>query len=164
MPNDEWGTPPKIIELARLAMGSIDFDPASNAKANEVVRAGYYYSKTYDGLAAGWPVGENIWLNPPYSQPLCRQFVEKLVGHMRIFGGQAILITNNSTETQWYQMALRRCSAYCLPSRRISFLEDGKPGKNNRQGQTLFYFGNNIIRFCETFKAIGTVIPLKFCW
>lgn len=164
MPNDEWGTPPEILELARTAMGGIDFDPASNEAANQIVRAGSYCTKVYDGLDVFWPVGANIWLNPPYSQPLCRLFIAKLIHHFITFGGQAILLTNNSTETKWYHQALSTCQAYCLPSKRLAFLEGGKPAKNNRQGQTLFYFGDNIISFCETFRVIGKVIPLKFCW
>lgn len=162
MPNNEWCTPPEIIELAREAMGSIDFDPASNEQANQVIKAGHYYSKI--GLDAAWPVGVNIWLNPPYSQPLCNNFIVKLIGHYRAFGYQAILLTNNSTETKWYQLALSNCTAYCLPSKRLKFLLDRKPHNNNRQGQTLFYFGPRVLEFCQAFKTIGKVIPLKFCW
>ena len=41
----EYYTPSWIVEAARLVMGSIDLDPASNAKANETVKAKIFIPK-----------------------------------------------------------------------------------------------------------------------
>jgi hypothetical protein len=73
----EWYTPPEYIEAARLAMGSIDCDPASSDIANQTVCATVYYTKQQDGLSQVW--NGNVWLNPPYSQPDITQFCKAVV-------------------------------------------------------------------------------------
>jgi DDE superfamily endonuclease len=46
----EWYTPAEHVELVREVLGGIDLDPASNDKAQEVVRAAAYFTKADDGL------------------------------------------------------------------------------------------------------------------
>ena len=74
---NEWYTPPQFIESARLVMGSIDTDPASNPIANATVKATRFFTKDEDGLKQKWE--GNVWMNPPYAQPLVARFAEKLV-------------------------------------------------------------------------------------
>jgi hypothetical protein len=52
---NEWYTPPAILDVARAVMGGIDCDPASSVKANETVRAKVFYSIDNDGLARTSP-------------------------------------------------------------------------------------------------------------
>lgn len=66
-----WGTPggkeDSVVERARRAMGSIDFDPCSEAGFNEVVRAAEYYSlleKQQDALKLPW-LGKTRLVNHP---------------------------------------------------------------------------------------------------
>ena len=59
-------------------LGEIDLDPASNAIAQQTVRASNYFTRDDDALAKPWE--GRVWLNPPYAQPLINQFVQKLVG------------------------------------------------------------------------------------
>jgi len=59
----EWYTPPDLIEAARATMGAIDLDPASTARANDIVRAAKYFSKADDGLSKLWE--GRVFLNPP---------------------------------------------------------------------------------------------------
>lgn len=61
--DNEHYTPPDYVEAARALMGSIDLDPASNALANQSVKAATYYSRSTNGFDKEW--SGNVWLNPP---------------------------------------------------------------------------------------------------
>jgi hypothetical protein len=60
---------------------------------------------------------------------------------------EAIVLTNNSSDTKWWQLAAEHCAAFCQTNGRIPF--DNQDGKkpNPQQGQTFFYFGNDIAKF-----------------
>ena len=60
--DNERHTPKKYIDSARLVMGSIDIDPASNDSAQRIIKANQYYTIKTNGLDKTW--GGNIWLNP----------------------------------------------------------------------------------------------------
>lgn len=49
--DDEWYTPVNVIEACREAMGAIDLDPASCAKAQEFVKANKFYTVEQDGFS-----------------------------------------------------------------------------------------------------------------
>lgn len=155
--NDEWYTPPEYIEAARRVMGCIDVDPASSDKANETVQAARYYTADDDGLARRW-VGR-VWLNPPYSQPLIGQFIRTL-REQRERGNvtQAIVLTNNATETAWFGELDAIASAICLVRGRIKFLDsNGQPKGAPLQGQVIVYSGDYIDRFTEHFGVFGPI-------
>ena len=69
---NEWYTPWIYVQAARDVMGTIDTDPASSETANGIVKAKQYFTIEDDGRQQTW-VG-NIWMNPPYSQPLVTEF------------------------------------------------------------------------------------------
>lgn len=154
---NEWYTPKEYIEAARQVMGSIDLDPASTEKANEIVQAKQFHTIEDDGLSHPWY--GNVWMNPPYSQPLIDKFSEKLVND-RVFGkiSQACVLVNNATETSWMQRMLDTCSAVCFISGRIKFIDkDGEPKGAPLQGQSILYFGKNVNEFWEVFSQFGIV-------
>jgi phage N-6-adenine-methyltransferase len=153
---NEWYTPSQFIEAARLAMGSIDLDPASCELANQTIKAGKFYTKEDNGLDKEWL--DNIWLNPPYAQPLMNQFAEKLVSSLETIN-QAIVLVNNATETKWFQLMARQASAICFPESRIKFIDKhGNPSGAPLQGQTFLYFGGNTKGFHEHFNQFGFVM------
>ncbi len=152
--NNEWYTPPEIIEAARRTMGRIDLDPASNEVAQRWIDAGSYYTKEDDGLLLSW--GGRVWLNPPYEAKLIGQFVDKLISSTGI--EQAITLTNNATETKWGQKILASANAICFPSQRVKFLRpEGEKG-SPLQGQMIAGFGVDRVRFEQEFAPLGAVV------
>jgi len=148
--NEEWYTPKKYIDMAREVLGQIDIDPASNAFANEVVQATTYYTKEDDGLSKEWQ--GKMWLNPPYSS-IIANFIDKTC-HSDV---EAIVLTNNSTDTKWFAQAANNCAAMCFTYGRINFYDDTAKKSSPTNGQAFFYFGNNVEKFNQVFKEIGFV-------
>lgn len=150
---NEWYTPPKLIELASRVMNGIDLDPASSELANGIVKAGNYYTAEDDGLTKDWD--GNIWMNPPYAQPLITQFSEKLVNELPNIN-QACVLVNNATETGWLQGMMRKCDAICFLTGRVKFIDtDGNSTGAPLQGQVVLYFGENVNGFYNEFKGQG---------
>jgi hypothetical protein len=107
---NEWYTPERYVEAARLAMGSIDLDPASCAEAQAVIKAGAFYTRQDDGLKREWH--GNIWINPPFSRDLIATFTGKLASEYAAGRTkQAILLTHNNTDTEWFHEAVSTASA-----------------------------------------------------
>ena len=158
----ERGAPPHIVEAARRVMGGIDLDPASSEIFNRTVRAEKYYTAHEDGLKRAW--SGRVWLNPPYKTSLVGAFVARLLDHIEASKvSQAILLTNNSTDTLWWQGAAAHALALCLPAGRLPFLgPSGVPLNGSPlQGQALLYFArevdDGIERFASEFRRHGTV-------
>jgi hypothetical protein len=156
--NNEWYTPSKYTDAARLIMGGIDTDPASSLEANKVVKASVYFSKEDDGLAKNW--SGRVWMNPPFAQPFVRLFSEKIAHHYRLGDvSQACVLVNNGTETRHGQMLLASCDAVCFTQGRIRFLAPDAITKNAPlQGQMILYFGINIESFCSVFSEFGVTM------
>ena len=155
--NNEWYTPVNIIEAARVAMGSIDVDPASNDIAQQTVKAETYYTAETNGLDKEW-VG-NVWLNPPYASDLIGKFIDKLVSEKKNYN-QAVVLVNNATETEWFNKIVSISSMVCFPKSRVKFyMPDGKTGAP-LQGQAVLYIGKNAESFYKAFKEIGWVAVL----
>ncbi len=145
--NNEWYTPKEYIEIAYKVMGSIDCDPASSDVANKIVQAKTFYSEQENGLNQTW--NGNVWMNPPYAQPLISLFADKLIqewnsGNIK----QACVLVNNATETNWFQTMAQRANAIWFIKGRIKYLDNtGTPANTPLQGQCILYFGDNINRF-----------------
>ena len=156
--NPEWYTPAEYVELAREVMGAIDVDPASNVIAQETVKAATFYTVAQNGLAQEWR--GRVWLNPPYSQPEIGHFVDKLVAEITACRTvEAIMLTNNSADTAWFQKAARNADAICFTRGRIRFVSPTSESQSPRQGQAFFYFGPRVDEFAATFAEVGFTVP-----
>jgi len=155
---NEWYTPNVYVEAARAVMGSIDIDPASSDIANQIVKATKYYTTEDDGRSQTWQ--GNVWMNPPYAQPLISEFCELLVRKYK--AGeicQACVLVNNATETVFYQNMLRICGAVCFIKGRIKFIDEQGAGSGAPlQGQTILYFGDRINEFATIFQTFGVIL------
>lgn len=150
--NNEWYTPKEIIEAARLTMGHIDLDPASNEIAQKVVNAETYYTAETNGLDKTW--NGNVWLNPPYASDLIGKFADKLVTERANYR-QAVVLVNNATETEWFRKIVSVSAAVCFPKGRVKFyMPDGRTGAP-LQGQAIIYIGDESDKFFEVFSKVG---------
>ncbi len=152
--DNEGYTPSEYIEMARRVMGSIDLDPASSDFAQEIVKADRYFTEEDDGLSQDW-IG-NIWLNPPYENKLITQFIDKLIGEKNI--DQAIVLTNNNTDTQWFKKLYEWSDLICFTTGRINFYKKDGTISAPTNGQTFFYIGKNYKIFAEEFRHIGLIM------
>lgn len=158
---DSYSTPEYILELVREVMGGIDLDPATNPAAQELVQAEVFYTLEDDGLEQPW--FGRVWLNPPYSQPACRLFTEKVVAfYQNDEIEQAIVLVNTASGAKWWQHIARHCWALAFPDHRIQFWHpQGESADRNRYDQTLFYFGDQVEAFCEVMRSADMLaIPM----
>lgn len=156
--NNEWYTPIEFIDAARGAMGSITLDPASSPIANRTVKAERFYTADDNGLSKPW--AGNVWMNPPYAQPLIAEFSEAV---SQKFDAKEIkracVLVNNATETSWFQRMLKSAAAVCFVRTRVKFLDPaGNPSGAPLQGQAVIYLGENPFRFAKSFEALGIVL------
>ncbi len=161
MDRNAWGTPPQIIEMTRDLMGSIDVDPASNAKAQETVKADVWFGldhpdPCFRNSLSGWcGACGNVWLNPPYGRGMVLPFVTTLLRELndgRVT--QACVLVNATTETEAGQLLLRHADAVWFPDHRIKFLhpETNEPTSGGTHAQMLCYFapgGDKDIATCD---------------
>ena len=110
--SDEYYTPPHIIE----ALGHFDLDPATPPDPRWRT-ADVMYTKDDDGLAQPW--FGRVFLNPPYSQPLVTQFMQKMAAHGN---GIALVVPKLGTK-MFREFIFPRCSAIYILSERIKFYD-----------------------------------------
>lgn len=159
--NDEWFTPPEYIESARRVLGAIQCDPASSDAAQRTVQAHHYYTKDNDSLLPENTWHGSVWMNPPYSR-IIKKFVSKLVSEYnqgRVT--DAIVVTNNGTDTLWYHELMTITSAICCVRGRIGFLnEAGERVDNNNKGQIFYYIGDDVVAFRREFSQYGKILEV----
>lgn len=155
--DEESYTPSEFIESARLVMKEITTDPASNDMAQETVKAGTYYTASDDGLSKHW-TGQ-VWMNPPYTALVINKFLEKLVDHyMAGDVTEAIVLTNNNTDTSWFHKTAKESSAFCFTAGRINFIKRDGSKSSPTNGQMFFYLGDNTEAFKREFSKHGLVM------
>lgn len=151
--NQEHYTPRRFTDSARIVMGSIDLDPASNEVANSWIQAETFYSIQNQGLDEDWK--GNVWMNPPYDSKSLKPLANKLFTSNVT---QAVVLTNNNTDTKIGQAFLQWADAICLVAGRVKFMKpDGTENKTPLQGQIIYYKGNNKVKFKEEFSKHGVV-------
>lgn len=89
MKNDEWLTPPAIIEK----LGTFDLDPCSPIK-RPWPTASDHFTVEDDGLSRQW--FGRVWMNPPYGAEAAR-WMERMAAH-----GQGIALIFARTETSMF--------------------------------------------------------------
>ncbi len=89
MKNDEWLTPPEILQ----ALGSFDLDPCAPI-ARPWEMAANHYTKQDDGLALPW--FGRVWCNPPFGCEAMK-WMQKIRDH-----GNGVALIPARTETKMF--------------------------------------------------------------
>lgn len=165
--DNEWFSPPSVVEVARAVMGGIDLDPASNAIANRVVRATTYYTEQENGLLQDWR--GRVFMNPPFGGrvpgpggktiPIKRAFMDKLGRHLEDESvPEAVVVSPNDFTPAWGNTIRAQVAAICVMPRHHSANTSTtfwKPvGANDSGGapSSAYYFGPNadlFMRLCR---------------
>jgi len=157
----EYYTPIEVIEAARSTMGSIDLDPASSAKANQVVGALCYFTQDFDGLAWDW--FGNVWMNHPFSREGNPRWINKLVSEYEKQNVvEACCITYASTSETWLRPLYR--FPLCFLSPRTNYrLPSGEIYRGVTKGSVVAYLGSDVGRFTRNFTHLGSVcVPVAY--
>ena len=149
----EWNTPPAIIEAARQCMGGIDLDPASNATAQELVKADHYFTAEDDGLAQTW--NGRVWMNPPYRSELIKRFIEKLIASPGV--QQAVVITGPYHDTKYGQVLSGASNCLCQVAGRIKFLKGASERESPPFASVIHGVRVDAGRFHAAFSGMGSV-------
>jgi hypothetical protein len=135
-------TPEEYVDAVREVLGVIDLDPATCKQAQAIIKAKEHFTVDDNGLEQEWH--GTAFLNPPYHYDLCPKFIDKLIRELdagRVTA--AILLVNNSTDTDWFDVALRACVSVCFTHGRIHFnVPKGEPLMPT-QGQAFLYYGDD---------------------
>ena len=110
--SDEYYTPPHIIAV----LGHFDLDPATPPEPRWRT-ADVMYTKADDGLSKPW--FGRVFLNPPYSQPLISQFMQKMAEHNN---GIALIVPKLGSK-MFREVIYPNCSAVYILSERIKFYD-----------------------------------------
>ena len=163
--SNEWYTPARYVEAARVVMGSIDLDPASNAIANKTVKATTYYTKEQNGLTMPW--FGNVWLNPPFGR-LQPEKTGSTKSHPTFFiphllreyekgnvEQAMLLLLGLSCFRVWFEPLWKYL--VCFQSEHLNF--EREDGSNSRYGfgTNFIYLGSNEQRFIDIFSQFGPV-------
>jgi hypothetical protein len=87
-----------------------------------------------------------------FSGKLCDEYLDENVR-------EAILLTNNASDTRWWTRAADVSSAICCKTGRISFYNRAGTSTAPTHGQTFFYFGDDVRHFHSVFSKLGPVFP-----
>ena len=159
--DDEWYTPPALVEACRAAMGGIDLDPASHEVANRVVKAARYFSAVDSGLTKDW--GGRVFLNPPYSKKAGKaEFLAKLATEyqaQRVTA--ACVVLSYDFSPSWFRPLRPLYAAIALCHGRIQFYKQ-RPGDGHDPalGTSVVYLGSDVSAFAAAFAdASDVVVP-----
>lgn len=174
--DDRWYTPVPIVEAARIVLGPIDLDPASDLFGNSRVRAARFYTEHDDGLSQTW--AGIIFLNPPGGvQVDPRGTSKKTVSRPGLFWRELMTTRDAGRLSHAIYVAFsleqisntqaKGCAScadftVCIPSKRLRFdRPGGLPGAAPSHANAIVYVPGSVDRtakFVEAFAGIGAVL------
>ena len=153
-----WGTPSDIVERARRLLGRIGFDPMSEAKFQETVKADRYLSldeRGEDALLEKWE--DDTFLNP--AGGLVAESWDKLVEE---------ILAGRVTKAFWVGFSVEQLCvlsdkkpspldfSICFLRKRLKFQHHSDPDKERpSHANYVCAIGVSHSAFCEEFGALG---------
>ena len=162
--DDEWYTPPALVEACRAAMGGIDLDPASNTHANRVVKATLFFTAEDNGLKQPWT--GRVFMNPPYSKRAGKAaFLAKLAASFDAGTvTAATVVLSYDFSASWFEPLRSRYAAICLLRGRVKFYKTTPGDRHNPAlGTSLVYLGPNVPAFTAAVGALGEIVVRPPC-
>jgi hypothetical protein len=149
MINDEWLTPPEILN----ALGDFDLDPCAPENRPWDMAQNHY---SINGLFLPW--NGRVWCNPPYGKETGK-WLDKLARH-----GNGIALTFARTETKmFFDHVWPKAHSLLFISGRLYFhYVDGTRAKANSGGPSvLIAYGENNSFVLQKCNISGKYIKLK---
>ena len=150
--SDEWYTPPHIIR----SLGEFDLNPATSLDTYKLNRsADNFYTAKENGLVRTWR--GRVWLNPPYSNPLLQEFLNKMAVHNR-----GIALIYSKIDAKWFHdIVLNNATAIKFLYDRIRFLKsDGTKGMQPRSSSMLVAYGREDAKILSVNTLKGKFVYL----
>ena len=147
--NDEWLTPPSIIE----SLGQFDLDPCSpEARPWDIAKS--HYTKIDNGLSKDWH--GRVWCNPPYGRDTFI-WLDKLAKH-----GNGIALIFARTEAKgFHEQIWDKADAVFFFKGRIKFYYvTGVQGDSANAPSCLVAYGKNNIMALASSGLKGRLIYL----
>jgi hypothetical protein len=148
-----WLTPPAVLH----ALGPFDLDPCAVSPPRPWSTAGAHFTVEDDGLAREW--FGRVWLNPPYSEPVMSQFMQRLADHDR---GTALVFARTETAA-FFRNIWRRASGLLFLEGRLHFHRpDGtRAPANSGAPSVLAAYGEEDLEVLATCSLAGHLVPLR---
>jgi hypothetical protein len=150
---DDWCTPKEFIHLVE-SFDEIGLDPCSSSHSlvNAFVK---FDGIETDGLTENWTGLGLVYCNPPYGRRLI-DWIGKIDDESHM-GAEVIALLPARTDTAWFHLAARGCSAMVFLQGRLTFL--GAPSSAPFPS-VVVYWGSRVRRFCEAFSGQGLAVRL----
>jgi hypothetical protein len=98
-----------------------------------------------------------VWLHPPADGKTAKWTSKLLNEYSSGRVTEAVLLVRPSAGSKWFQK-LTRLFPVCFPDERLKFLdEQGIPQPQPKNGNAIFYLGQNCQQFGQVFGTIGSV-------
>lgn len=150
--SDEWYTPRWLIDT----LGPFDTDPcAPPADVRPFEIAQLCYTKEDDGLAHDWQ--GVVFMNPPYSRVLLRQFCEKMAEHNN---GIALLV-NRQDNVMWQEVIFPTAKSMIFMRNRVKFIQPAGRESSPFFGSCLVAWGSECDRRLRRSGIEGKYVVLN---
>ena len=148
--NDEWLTPPEIIN----SLGEFDVDPCTPIN-RPLDTALIHYNKNDDGFTKEWH--GRVWCNPPYGREKF-QWINKLAAH----GNGMTLIFARTETIGFHSEVWNKADAIFFFKGRLKFhYVDGTQGQCANAPSCLVAYGQNNVEAIKNANLNGKLIILK---